>query len=68
MAVFLRDREVAERYGVDRKTVWRWVRSGSFPAPVPLSPGCTRWCLEDLQEWEGEIRNGNAYQEQVHAL
>ncbi|MEW6076674.1 MAG: AlpA family phage regulatory protein [Thermodesulfobacteriota bacterium] len=52
--LFLSDRQVGERYGVDRGTVWRWVREGNFPAPVKLSSGCTRWRLCNLEKWEGE--------------
>ena len=50
---FLRDKDVAERYGTNRTTVWRWVKTDpSFPRPVPLSPGCSRWPIEGLEAWE----------------
>lgn len=50
---YLTDHEVARRYGVHRSTPWRWLRSDpSFPRPVVLSPGCTRWRLGDLLAWE----------------
>jgi prophage regulatory protein len=62
--MFLSDRQVAARYGVARATPWRWVKSDStFPRPVELSPGCTRWKLEDLVAWEAEklsLRAGSA--------
>jgi len=54
MQVFLTDHETGERYGVKRGTVWRWYNKGRFPAPVKLSPGCTRWRLADLKVWEAE--------------
>lgn len=51
--VYMTDRAVARRYGVHRSTPWRWLRSDpSFPRPVVLSPGCTRWRLGDLLAWE----------------
>jgi prophage regulatory protein len=51
--VYLNDREVAARYGLHRLTPYRWVRDDpSFPRPVKLSPGCTRWRLADLENWE----------------
>lgn len=51
--MYLSDKRVAERYGVARGTPWRWVKSdASFPSPVELTPGCTRWNLEDLESWE----------------
>jgi prophage regulatory protein len=48
------DRQTAARYGVSRATWWRWVREGHAPAPVKLSPGCTRWRLPVLEAWESE--------------
>ena len=41
---------VAKRYDVSTGTVWRWVRRGTLPRPVQLSPGCTRWSGEQLDE------------------
>lgn len=49
---YLRDTDVAARYGTSRPTIWRWTAAGRFPAPVKLSPGCTRWRLADLEAWE----------------
>jgi prophage regulatory protein len=49
---YLRDTDVAARYGTSRPTIWRWTAAGRFPAPVKLSPGCTRWRLSDIEEWE----------------
>jgi prophage regulatory protein len=50
------DRALAERFGVDRCTIWRWYRAGLFPAPVKLSPGCTRWALDDIEAHEASLR------------
>lgn len=46
------DLQLAARYGVGRATIWRWAQNGRIPQPVKLSPGCTRWRLADLEEWE----------------
>lgn len=43
---------VAELYDVSVPTIWRWVREKKFPAPIKLSPGCTRWRFSDLEPWE----------------
>ncbi len=56
--IYLRDKQVAERFGVDRATVWKWSREGNFPKPVRLSAGCTRWKLKDIEAWEREISEG----------
>ncbi len=49
---FLRDIEVAKRYGVSRPTIWRWVSNGNFPRPIKLSAGSARWSFSDLEVWE----------------
>lgn len=49
---YLTDRDVAARYRVGRATPWRWANEGTFPKPVKLTPGCTRWRLADIQKWE----------------
>ncbi|AUQ51094.1 putative transcriptional regulator [Phaeobacter inhibens] len=50
---YLSDMQVSARYGVHRSTPWRWAKTDpSFPEPVILTPGCTRWKLADLQAWE----------------
>ncbi|KAA8608609.1 AlpA family transcriptional regulator [Salipiger aestuarii] len=54
---YLSDLQIAARYGVHRSTPWRWLKADdSFPAPVSLSPGCTRWNLADLEAWEAAKR------------
>lgn len=51
--VYLKDTQVAARFAVNRSTVWGWVKSDkSFPRPISLSVGVTRWRLEDLEAWE----------------
>jgi len=50
---WLSDLAVAARYGVTAPTVWRWVKTeAGFPKPVKLSPGTTRWRLDELEAWE----------------
>lgn len=56
--LYFQDKQVAGRYGVERCTIWRWLRKGEFPAPVKLSRGCTRWRESDLLKWESERRPG----------
>lgn len=59
---FLSDRQVAARYGVHHLTPRRWVcEDPSFPRPVKLSPGCTRWKLSEIEAWEAlKARRGAA--------
>lgn len=59
--MYMTDRQVAARYAVTRTTVWKWRKTDpSFPEPVQLSPGCTRWRLEDIEAWEKSKTNGAA--------
>lgn len=47
----LRDREVAELIGLDRRTFRRYVASGEAPQPIRLGRRATRWRLSDIREW-----------------
>jgi predicted DNA-binding transcriptional regulator AlpA len=59
--VFLTDNQVAERYGVNRVTIWRWRRNDpTFPDPINLSPGCSRFRLSDIEAWEMSKAEGAA--------
>lgn len=50
---YLSARQVGARYGVDRSTLLRWCKADpSFPKPVALSPGSSRWRVLDLEKWE----------------
>ena len=46
--------EVLEVTGLSHATIWRWVKSGDFPAPVKLGSLRTRsigWRFSDVQRW-----------------
>ncbi len=51
-AKYLSVQQVAARYACSVDTIWRWKRDGVFPLGVRFSPGCTRWRIADLEEWE----------------
>lgn len=51
--IYLTDTQIAGRYGNHRSWSWRMLKADpNFPKPVKLSPGCTRWRLSDVEEWE----------------
>lgn len=54
---FLDINAVARRYDVKRATVWAWMSQGRFPQPMRLTPGCSRWSIEDLKVWEDQKRS-----------
>lgn len=57
---FLSDRQLASRYSVHFLTPRRWLREDpTFPKPVKLSPGCTRWRLSEIETWEAN-KSGNS--------
>jgi predicted DNA-binding transcriptional regulator AlpA len=50
---YISDNNIAARFNVHRTTPWRWVNNDpTFPKPVKLSAGCTRWVLADIEAWE----------------
>lgn len=58
---FLTDMDLAARYGVHRSTPWRWAKTDpTFPKPVILTPGCTRWRLSEIAAWEQSKKNSAA--------
>jgi predicted DNA-binding transcriptional regulator AlpA len=54
MKLYLNVSEVAERYGVNPATVWRWRKDGGkdFPQPRDFGPQTKRWKVSDLEAFE----------------
>jgi prophage regulatory protein len=50
--MYYSDKQLAQKFGVHRTAIWRWVKRGNFPKPVKLSPGCTRWLGDAVRDWE----------------
>ena len=46
---FLSVRQVAERYGIGVSTIYRGVRTGTFPAPLKIC-GMNRWAISNLPD------------------
>ena len=36
---------------VSASTLWRWVRAGTFPAPLKIGPNITAWRVADVRAW-----------------
>ncbi len=50
----LSDRDVADRYRVQKQTVWRWAKeSKTFPKPFKIE-GTTRWSRNELDEHDSK--------------
>lgn len=56
MKKYVSDIQLAAKYGVSRSTVWRWQASGRLPRPVQLSPGCTRWVLDEIEAHDAQLQ------------
>lgn len=65
MADYVSDKTLAGKYEVSRATIWRWVREGRLPEPVKLGPGCTRWPMSAIKQFEAEASEPNACQREV---
>lgn len=47
--------QVAAALTMSKRTVWRLARTETtFPKPARLSPGCSRWSAEEVDEWKAE--------------
>ncbi|MCF3635443.1 AlpA family transcriptional regulator [Komagataeibacter intermedius] len=47
----LRLREVTERTGLSRATIYRHISKGTFPRPRKLSSGTIRWHSGIIEDW-----------------
>jgi len=51
---YVSDLDLSRRYRTHRTTVWRWASNGILPKPVQISPGCTRWLLDEVEARDAE--------------
>ena len=47
----VRAKEVVEKTGLSRTTIWRMERYKSFPARVSLGKNSIGWKMSDIQKW-----------------
>ncbi len=57
MIIYYSDKQIAQKFGVNKSTIWRWVREKKFPTPVILSARCTRWESSEVEQWIVERKN-----------
>ncbi len=50
-ARLIRLKEVQNRVGLGRSTIYRWMAEGNFPKPVRLGGHAVAWVLEDIDRW-----------------
>lgn len=51
---FYRLPHLKQRLGVSGSSLWAWVKNGTFPAPIKLSPNCTAWTAESVEKWAAD--------------
>ena len=51
---FYRLPHLTKRIGVSGSSIWAWVKNGTFPKPVKLSPNCTAWTSESVEKWAAD--------------
>ena len=42
--------EVEAKTGLSAPTIWRHSAAGTFPKPIKISPGCTVWIEDEIDE------------------
>ncbi|MBX9606547.1 MAG: AlpA family transcriptional regulator [Gammaproteobacteria bacterium] len=47
----LRRRQVEQRTGLSRSTLYQYIKEGNFPKPVPLGPRAVGWLESDVCDW-----------------
>ncbi len=63
---YLNIADIAERYGISRSTVERFVKSGVIPKPIKLGRRTIRWRSDVLDKHDEELQNINGNKEVRH--
>ena len=49
---FLRVRQVTERTGLSRSTIYALAKSGQFPTPIKIGQRASAWLASDVDDWQ----------------
>ena len=58
----LRIREVTERTGISRASVYRLMGKGTFPQPLRPTEKMVRWRVEEVEAWLDNLTQGESLQ------
>lgn len=47
----VRKPEIAQLLGIQRTTLWRWIKNGKFPQPAMIQSGRSYWRFADIHQW-----------------
>lgn len=56
----LKASDLANIFGVDRSTIYRWLEKGILPDPYELGDAALRWRWKDIEDWLEQRRRNNA--------
>ena len=48
---FLRRKQVEQRTGLSRSTLYQFIKDGAFPKPVPLGRRAVGWLESEVVDW-----------------
>ena len=60
--------EVSARVSLTRTPIMARVKSGTFPAPLRLSPSCNRWRESEISNWISQLSDQRLTDEQYRSL
>jgi len=55
----IRIKDVMNKTGIARSTVWYMVKKGTFPAPRKVSPRVTVWVESEIDEFIDKVVNNS---------
>lgn len=42
---------VSTKVGLRRTKIYQLIKAGDFPAPIKLTPSCSRWRFTEIESW-----------------
>jgi len=48
---YMAQAEVSASIGLSKTKLYELIKSGDFPAPIPLSSNCVRWRSDEVANW-----------------
>ena len=51
---YVNSRQLAQRYSVTERTIWRWTEQGVLPKPERIGGRTTRWDLAQVDQYDQE--------------
>jgi len=52
--IYLKRQELEARYQVTKTTIYSWIKTRGFPAPIHFGANLVRWNSSQIDTWEAE--------------